>query len=106
MNAEATWLKQTVVTDEGLVTARGPQDLPAFIPSMIDLFDKGRAESTETIQAEESDGPALEAPMLVQRALNFVSGFPYKWAAGAALFALGAYGAATKKGFRSEMTYH
>lgn len=36
INAGGTWLDEPVCVDEGLVTSRGPQDLPAFCDKMID----------------------------------------------------------------------
>ncbi len=40
-NAGANWVDQEVVVDEGLVTSRGPQDLPAFNAKMIEEFCEG-----------------------------------------------------------------
>jgi protease I len=37
-NAGATWVDETVVNDNGLVTSRKPDDLPAFCKEMIALF--------------------------------------------------------------------
>jgi protease I len=37
-NAGAKWVDQQVVTDSGLVTARKPNDLPAFNKKMIETF--------------------------------------------------------------------
>src|SRR3954451_15901417 len=50
VNAGATWLDQALVRDGNLVTSRGPQDLAAFVPGMIDAF------------AETSRAPATSAP--------------------------------------------
>jgi protease I len=41
-NAGAKVLDQEVVVDEGLVTSRGPQDLPAFNAKLIEEFAEGR----------------------------------------------------------------
>lgn len=41
-NAGATWVDQEVVTDQGLVTSRKPDDLPAFCRKMIEEFAEGR----------------------------------------------------------------
>ncbi|MDQ3274202.1 MAG: type 1 glutamine amidotransferase [Actinomycetota bacterium] len=35
-NAGATWVDQEVVVDQGLVTSRKPDDLPAFCATMVD----------------------------------------------------------------------
>jgi protease I len=41
-NAGANWVDEPVVTDQGLVTSRNPQDLPAFCPKMIEEFAEGK----------------------------------------------------------------
>lgn len=41
-NAGAQWVDQEVVTDQGLVTSRKPDDLPAFNRKMIEEFAEGR----------------------------------------------------------------
>jgi protease I len=41
-NAGATWINEQVVTDDGLVTSRKPDDLPAFCRKMIEEFTEGR----------------------------------------------------------------
>jgi protease I len=40
-NAGASWLDEEVVVDNGLVTSRSPQDLPAFNKKMIEEFREG-----------------------------------------------------------------
>lgn len=39
-NAGATWVDQEVTGDNGLVTSRKPDDLPAFNQRVIELFSK------------------------------------------------------------------
>jgi protease I len=41
-NAGATWVDQEVVTDNGLVTSRKPDDIPAFNRKMIEEFAEGQ----------------------------------------------------------------
>lgn len=41
-NAGAHWVDEEVVVDDGLITSRNPDDLPAFCASMIDVFSHGR----------------------------------------------------------------
>ena len=41
-NAGAKWVDEEVVTDNGLVTSRKPQDIPAFNQKMIEEFAEGR----------------------------------------------------------------
>jgi protease I len=43
-NAGAEWVDQEVVTDNGLVTSRKPDDIPAFNRKMIEEFAEGRHE--------------------------------------------------------------
>jgi protease I len=40
-NAGAKWVDQSVVTDNGLVTSRNPQDIPAFNEKIIEEFAEG-----------------------------------------------------------------
>ena len=42
MNAQARWVDEEVVTDNGLVTSRKPDDIPAFNRKMIEEFAEGR----------------------------------------------------------------
>jgi protease I len=44
-NAGANWVDKEVVADQGLVTSRKPDDIPAFNREMIRLFGQGRGES-------------------------------------------------------------
>ena len=41
-NAGATWVDEDVVVDNGLVTSRKPDDIPAFNEKMIEEFAAGR----------------------------------------------------------------
>ena len=40
-NAGANWVDEEVVVDEGLVTSRKPDDLPAFIDKAVEEFCEG-----------------------------------------------------------------
>ena len=42
INAGAEWVDQEVVTDNGLVTSRKPDDIPAFNRKMIEEFAEGK----------------------------------------------------------------
>ena len=41
-NAGATWKDQEVVTDQGLVTSRSPEDLSSFVNKMLEEIAEGR----------------------------------------------------------------
>ena len=41
INAGAQWVDKEVVNDDGLITSRSPQDLPAFIKKIIEEFAEG-----------------------------------------------------------------
>lgn len=41
INAGANWVDEEVVVDQGLVTSRTPQDLPAFNDKMVEEFAEG-----------------------------------------------------------------
>lgn len=43
-NAGAQWVDEEAVTDQGLVTSRRPDDLPAFNRAAIALFSRARTE--------------------------------------------------------------
>jgi protease I len=57
-NAGADWVDREVVTDEGLVTSRKPDDLPAFNKKMIEEFaegiHEGQRESVHASTAAEA----------------------------------------------------
>jgi protease I len=54
-NAGATWTDETVVTDQGLVTSRKPDDIPNFNKKMIEEF----AEGFHAAQQKSAQEPAL-----------------------------------------------
>jgi protease I len=56
-NAGATWVDEEVVVDQGLVTSRCPDDLPAFNAKMVEEFAEGAhdvAERAEPARFEKS----------------------------------------------------
>jgi len=44
-NAGGNWVDQEVIVDEGIVTSRMPDDIPAFNKKMIEEFSEGRHEA-------------------------------------------------------------
>jgi protease I len=47
-NAGGKWVDEQVVVDEGLVTSRKPDDLPAFNAKIVEEFAEGRHEGQRT----------------------------------------------------------
>ncbi|KUI38341.1 permease [Mycobacterium sp. GA-2829] len=62
VNAGATWLDREVVRDRNLVTSRGPQDLRAFVPAMLDVFAEP-ANQLRTVENHAGSDPALDNPV-------------------------------------------
>jgi protease I len=44
-NAGASWVDREVVVEQGLITSRKPDDLPAFNAKIIEEFAEGRHEA-------------------------------------------------------------
>ena len=84
INAGAQWVDETVVVDQGLVTSRNPQDLPAFCKKIIEEFKEGPHRSTPELAllaklgelikdigvamltTQEADGSLHSRPMATQ----------------------------------------
>src|ERR687893_537356 len=56
-NAGATWVDEEVHVDEGLVSSRNPDDLPAFCAKLVEEFCEGRHEGQRRA-AQASPGRA------------------------------------------------
>jgi protease I len=52
-NAGANWVDREVVTDQGLVTSRKPDDLPAFCKKLIEEIREGRHDQRSIQRAAE-----------------------------------------------------
>lgn len=50
-NAGGDWVDQEVVVDDGLVTSRGPDDIPAFNEKMVEEFCEGK-HAQQAVNAE------------------------------------------------------
>ncbi len=46
-NAGAEWVDEEVVSSDGLVTSRKPDDIPAFNKAMVELFSKQTVETSQ-----------------------------------------------------------
>jgi protease I len=56
-NAGGLWIDEEVVVDEGLVTSRKPDDLPAFCARAIEEFAEGKhEEQSEFLETEAATG--------------------------------------------------
>jgi protease I len=65
-NAGGDWVDREVVTDNGLVTSRKPEDIPAFNRKMIEEFAEGlhepeRASAQMGRQQDRSTGAQMDA---------------------------------------------
>ncbi|HEX4945810.1 MAG TPA: type 1 glutamine amidotransferase domain-containing protein [Blastocatellia bacterium] len=49
-NAGAEWVDEEVVVDNGLITSRKPDDIPAFNQKMIEEFAEGRHQAQQVAQ--------------------------------------------------------
>ncbi len=61
-NAGGDWTDREVVTDEGLVTSRKPEDIPAFSKKMIEEFAEGIPEG-QRASARQEKGREPDARM-------------------------------------------
>ncbi len=52
-NAGGQWVDQEVVYDDGIVTSRKPDDIPAFNQRMLDVFAQGQIQRRETVQSDQ-----------------------------------------------------
>jgi protease I len=71
VNAGATWLDQEVVREGNLTTSRGPQDMAAFVPAMLEAFAAGPLAATTSDSAPGSDPQRSSPPELVTAATRW-----------------------------------
>lgn len=62
VNAGATWLDREVVKDGNLLTSRGPQDMTAFVPAILDHFAQAPSD-LRTAAADEFSDAQLDSPV-------------------------------------------
>lgn len=72
VNAGATWLDEEFVRDGNLGTSRGPQDLQAFIPGIINLFAESKPSGGTSHQHIASSPQRSEPPQLVVGAMKWL----------------------------------
>jgi protease I len=61
-NAGAKWVDREVVVDQGLVTSRNPDDIPAFNAKMVEEFAEGEhAEQRRSVQPRRERASQPEA---------------------------------------------
>jgi deglycase len=58
-NAGANWVDQEVVVDDGIVTSRRPDDIPAFNSKMLEEFAEGRHNDRQAMQYTQTSADAL-----------------------------------------------
>lgn len=76
VHAGGIWRDQPVVRDGNWVTSRGPQDLQAFVPAMIELFEgeAARARAGESLATVDSSPQRDDPPALAVTAARLLPG--------------------------------
>jgi protease I len=74
--AGATWLDQPVVRDRNWITSRGPQDLPQFVPALIEHFAQTTVELPsavrEVVVSEASSPQPMHPPEMMIRTMQWL----------------------------------
>jgi protease I len=90
VNAGGIWRDEALARDRNWISSRGPQDLPVFVPALIELFAHGaEAPMTGAMAdasiAEESSPQATEPPPPVVMGARFLPSPTVSALAGAAM---------------------
>jgi len=72
VHAGATWLDEPVVRDRNWITSRGPQDLAAFVPAMLELFGERAPISEHWNESTQSSPQRIEPPAAVVSFLRWM----------------------------------
>jgi deglycase len=90
VNAGGTWRDEPLVRDANWVSSRGPQDLHAFVPAMIELFASGEQQRSPVrakVGVEESSPQAQQPLELAVKAASHLPGPALRAVLAAALVA-------------------
>ncbi|MBV8517946.1 MAG: type 1 glutamine amidotransferase [Acidobacteria bacterium] len=71
VNAGAVWLDQELVRDGNLLTSRGPQDMQAFVPAILEFFAETEPGRTSPSARTTSDPQRVEPPALVVKTMQW-----------------------------------
>jgi protease I len=73
VNAGATWLDQEVVQDGNWITSRGPQDLRAFVPAILEFFaQREHRAAPQRRQGAQSSPQREEPPTAMLQAMKWM----------------------------------
>jgi protease I len=89
VNAGAVWLDQELVRDGNLLTSRGPQDMQAFVPAILEFFAEAESARTSPAAHTESDPQRNEPPALVVKTMQWMPRPSLRTAVGLGAIALG-----------------
>lgn len=93
VNAGAVWLDQELVRDGNLLTSRGPQDMQAFVPAILELFGEGAPVRASRATQTQSDPQRDEPPALVVNTMRWMPRPSLRTAVAIGAVALGVIGA-------------